>query len=94
MTKRKPIFWLFFTLLLFVAASCNPRLPRELIVGGDNVVMILDFENSSDSVKQVIWQLNTFEIPNMPDTMIRRMKMCIRDRLGVVLGDGHYFLFE
>ena len=75
MTKRKNVFVVFLAFLLFITVSCNKsRFPLELIVGGDNVVMILDFENSMDSVKQVIWQLNTFEIPNMPDTMIRRMK--------------------
>ncbi|SFU69438.1 hypothetical protein SAMN05216364_10713 [Porphyromonadaceae bacterium KHP3R9] len=61
--------------LLFSAVSCNKStVPQEIIVGGDNVVMILDFPNSTDTDLKVNWYLKTSEVQNMPDTMIRRMK--------------------
>ena len=77
MTKCKCVDWIALVFFLFVAVSCsesNSKLPREIIVGGDNVVMILDFANSADSVKKVNWYLKTSEVTNMPDTMIRHMR--------------------
>ncbi|HCF81262.1 MAG TPA: hypothetical protein DER39_06115, partial [Porphyromonadaceae bacterium] len=77
MTKCKCVDWIALVFFLFVAVSCsesNSKRPREIIVGGDNVVMILDFDNSADSVKKVNWYLKTSEVTNMPDTMIRHMR--------------------
>ena len=77
MTKCKCVYWIALVFFLFVAVSCsesNSKRPREIIVGGDNVVMILDFDNSADSVKKVNWYLKTSEVTNMPDTMIRHMR--------------------
>ena len=75
MTKCKRIDGIILVFFLFVAVSCSEsKRPREIIVGGDNVVMILDFDSSADSVKKVNWYLKTSEIPDMPDTMIRYMK--------------------
>lgn len=75
MTKCKCVDWIALVFFLFIAVSCNEsRRPREIIVCGDNVVMILDFNNSADSVKKVNWYLKTSEVTNMPDTMIRHMR--------------------
>ena len=77
MTKCKCVDWIALVFFLFVTVSCsesNSKRPREIIVGGDNVVMILDFANSADSVKKVNWYLKTSEVTNMPDTMIRHMR--------------------
>jgi len=61
--------------LCFIGISCsNSKSSQEIIVGGDNTVLILDFEKSNDSIKEINWQITTSEIINMPDTMIRHMK--------------------
>lgn len=61
--------------LSFIGISCNnSKSSSEIIVGGDNTVLILDFEKSNDSIKEINWQITTSEIVNMPDTMIRHMK--------------------
>ncbi len=66
---------LFFGSLLLFAVSCNKTtLPQEIIVGGDNRVMILDFAESDSTDIKVNWSLTTSEVPNMPDTMIRYLK--------------------
>ena len=75
MTGLKFTAQLILGWLLFSAVSCNKStVPQEIIVGGDNVVMILDFPNSTDTDLKVNWYLKTSEVQNMPDTMIRRMK--------------------
>ena len=75
MTKCKRIDGIILVFFLFIAVSCSEsKRSREIIVGGDNVVMILDFDSSADSVKKVNWYLKTSEISDMPDTMIRYMK--------------------
>ena len=75
MKKCKPVDWIILVCFLCIAVSCNEsKHPREIIVGGDDVVMILDFHNSADSVKKVNWYLKMSEVPDMPDTMIRHMK--------------------
>lgn len=64
MTKCKCVDWITLVFFLFIAVSCsesNSKRPREIIVGGDNVVMILDFDNSSDSVKKVNWYMKTVD---------------------------------
>lgn len=58
-----------------IGISCsNSKSSQEIIVGGDNTVLILDFDKSIDSIKEINWQITTSEIVNMPDTMIRHMK--------------------
>ena len=77
MTKCKCVdsIMLVFLLFMFMAVSCSAsKRPQEIIVGGDDVVMILDFDNSADSVKKVNWYLKTSEVPDMPDKMIRHLK--------------------
>lgn len=75
MIKRKYVDWIILACFLCIVVSCNEsKYPREIIVGGDDVVMILDFNNSADSVKKVNWYLKMSEVPDMPDIMIRHMK--------------------
>lgn len=64
----------FLTLFFVLLGSCtdygksNGEI-KELIVGGDDVVMILDYDKSKDSVKQVVWNIKASEIVNLPDSM-------------------------
>ncbi|OJV35601.1 MAG: hypothetical protein BGO33_13785 [Bacteroidia bacterium 43-41] len=75
MTKFKYVDLIILVCFLFITVSCNEsKGSQEIIVGGDDVVMILDFNYSTDSIKKVNWYLKTSEIPGMPDSMIRYMK--------------------
>lgn len=67
-----PVLLTLFFILLSSCAILNKTKGEinELIVGGDDVVMILDYENSKDSVKQIIWQIKASEIVNLPDSMV------------------------
>lgn len=52
----------------------NSKGLQEIIIGGDDQVMILDFENSVDSVKNIKWQIKTSEIISLPDSISKHLK--------------------
>lgn len=60
--------------ILIVSCNNNFKYSQEMIVGGDDVLMILDFHNSTDSIKKINWSLKTSEITNLPDSMIKYLK--------------------
>lgn len=75
MSKIKFIVIAIITLFCLIGTSCNnSKSLQEIIVGGDDMVMILNFDNSADSVKEINWQIKMSEIVNLPDTMIRYMR--------------------
>lgn len=73
MTKMKLNLIIYIILLLVVSCN-NAKSSKELIVGGDDAIMILDLENSIDSTKKINWSLKTSEIINLPDSMIKYFK--------------------
>lgn len=71
-----PALLTLFAMLLNSCTAINKTEGKvsELIVGGDDVVMILNYDNSKDSLKQVVWQIKASEIVNLPDSMVSKLR--------------------
>lgn len=74
---RKLIF--LSTLSLAILTSCGESgsktaKNRELIVGGDDKVLIIDYDKSNDSIVEIVWELKASEIINLPEDMVKHFR--------------------
>lgn len=73
--RRHFILLVVFVVVLPTLISCiSPGYSEskggELIVGGDDKVIILNYDNSVDSTLHIVWELKASDIINLPEHMI------------------------
>lgn len=64
--KKQIIILIESTVLLFIMFSCGSR-PLEIVAGGDDQVIVIDFETSDTSNLNIVWSWNAGEATDLPE---------------------------
>lgn len=69
-----PLLFLIFIGKKDAGGISNKSKVHEIILAGDDRVIIIDYEHSTESNKKITWQLKTSEIIGLPDSVQRYFK--------------------
>lgn len=74
------LLWVCAAQILFAACSClqKPSVGnapvRELILGGDDKVLIMNLKKSSEAKKQITWEIQASDIKGLPAFMLPHLR--------------------